>query len=62
MELCQRLDIDLSPGKFISTSCFEPVTTSRPGVYVCGALAGPKDIPLSVMEASAAACAAAGKL
>ncbi|BEQ15847.1 hypothetical protein FAK_29130 [Desulfoferula mesophila] len=62
IELCQRLDIDLSPGKFISTSCFAPVTTSRPGVYVCGALAGPKDIPLSVMEASAAACAAAGKL
>ena len=29
---------------------------------MCGALAGPKDIPLSVMEASAAACAAAGKL
>jgi len=62
IELCQKLDINLSPGKFISTSCFEPVTTSRPGVYVCGALAGPKDIPLSVMEASAAACAAAGKL
>ena len=62
IELCRRLDIDLSPGKFISTSCFEPVTTSRKGVYVCGALAGPKDIPLSVMEASAAACAAAGKL
>jgi len=62
MELCQRLDIDLSPSKFIATSDFDPVTTSRPGIYVCGALAGPKDIPLSVMEASAAACAAAGKL
>ena len=62
IELCQKLGIELSAGKFIATSSFAPVATSRRGVYVCGALAGPKDIPLSVMEASAAACAAAGKL
>ena len=30
--------------------------TSRKGVYVCGAFQEPKDIPYSVMEASAAAC------
>ncbi|RJX36447.1 MAG: CoB--CoM heterodisulfide reductase iron-sulfur subunit A family protein [Desulfarculus sp.] len=62
IELCQKLGIELNDSSFINTSCFAPVATSRPGVYVCGALAGPKDIPLSVMEASAAACAAAGKL
>jgi heterodisulfide reductase subunit A2 len=62
IELCQKLDIELNESNFVSTDSFAPVASSRPGVYVCGALAGPKDIPLSVMEASAAACAAAGKL
>lgn len=32
-----------------------PVATTRPGIYVCGSLQSPKDIPQSVMEASAAA-------
>jgi heterodisulfide reductase subunit A-like polyferredoxin len=35
------------------------VSTSKDGIYVCGAFQGPKDIPQSVTEASAAACAAA---
>ncbi|MFP3869741.1 MAG: CoB--CoM heterodisulfide reductase iron-sulfur subunit A family protein, partial [Syntrophobacteria bacterium] len=35
---------------------------SKEGIYVCGAFQGPKDIPLSVMEASAAAGAAASRL
>ncbi len=42
-------------------SPFAPVTTNQPGIFVCGAFQGPKDIPQSVMEASAAA-AAAGEL
>jgi len=41
---------------------FAPVSTSKPGVYVCGAFAGPKDIPQSVMEASAASAASAALL
>jgi heterodisulfide reductase subunit A-like polyferredoxin len=48
----------LSEGHFCSTSPFQPVSTSRDGIYVCGAFQGPKDIPQSIMEASAAACAA----
>ncbi|MCB2225451.1 MAG: FAD-dependent oxidoreductase [Desulfarculaceae bacterium] len=60
--MCQRLDIGLGSTGFVDSSSFAPVATSRPGIYVCGALAGPKDIPLSVMEASAAACAASGDL
>ena len=32
-----------------------PLTTSRPGVFVCGSFRGPKDIPDSVTEASAVA-------
>ncbi len=61
-ELAGRLDVELKDTSFVKTSSFAPVGTSRKGIYVCGALAGPKDIPLSVMEASAAACAAAGNL
>ena len=61
-ELCQRIGVDLGQSRFVSTSDFTPVASSRPGIYVCGAMAGPKDIPTSVMEASAAACAAAGNL
>jgi len=40
---------------FVSTNSFEPVKTSQPGVYTCGAIEAPKDIPSSVIEASASA-------
>ena len=56
-ELAQRLDVDLNDHRFVKTNSFAPVETSRPGIYVCGAFQGPKDIPQSVMEASAAASA-----
>jgi len=32
-----------------------PVTTMREGVFLCGAATGPKDIPETVAQASAAA-------
>lgn len=47
---------------FAKTSSFAPVALSRPGIYACGVFTGPKDIPSSVMEASAAAAAASSKL
>jgi heterodisulfide reductase subunit A len=58
VELAERLDVGLDQDNFVQTGVFEPVTTSRPGIFVCGAFQEPKDIPLSVMEASAAACEA----
>jgi heterodisulfide reductase subunit A2 len=58
VELAQRLNIELTPGKFCSTSSFAPVSTSRDGIFVCGAFQGPKDIPQSVIDSSAAAVAA----
>jgi heterodisulfide reductase subunit A-like polyferredoxin len=60
-ELAGMLGIELNENKFSQHTSFEPVSTSRPGVFVCGAFQGPKDIPQSVVEASAAA-AAAGSL
>lgn len=62
VEKARRLGIELNEHRFCSTSSFQPVATSRAGVYVCGAFQGPKDIPQAVMEASAAAASAASSL
>ncbi len=58
VELAKKLEIDLNHYNFVKTDPFAPVATSRPGVYTCGIFQGPKDIPSSVTEASAAASAA----
>ena len=55
-ELAGRLGVELNEYNFAKTSPFTPVQTSRKGVYACGIFQGPKDIPSSVTEASAAAC------
>jgi heterodisulfide reductase subunit A-like polyferredoxin len=55
LELAQRLDININKHKFVETDPFAPVASSRPGVFTCGIFQGPKDIPASVTEASAAA-------
>ena len=60
--LAGELGVDLSRYDFMDTSCFTPVTTSRPGIYACGVFTGPKDIPQSVREGSAAAAAATTNL
>jgi len=62
VELAQNLDIKLTQGRFCKTDSFYPVASSKDGIYVCGAFQGPKDIPESVMQASAAAGAAMGRL
>jgi heterodisulfide reductase subunit A-like polyferredoxin len=58
IDLANNLGIDLTQGNFCETKNFNPSATSRDGIFVCGAFQGPKDIPESVMEASAAACSA----
>jgi heterodisulfide reductase subunit A-like polyferredoxin len=58
IRLAERLKVDLDHHSFVSTLPFSPIATSRPGVYACGILQGPKDIPSSVTDASSAACAA----
>ena len=58
IDLSQRLGLALDKYNFAATEPFTPVSTSRAGVYACGIFQGPKDIPGSVTEASAAACAA----
>jgi len=58
MALAQRMGVELNTYNFVSTKTFEPVRTTRDGIYVCGVFQGPKDIPETVMQASASAAAA----
>jgi len=62
IDLAGRLNIDLNNYHFAQSEVFDPVKTSREGVYACGIFQGPKDIPASVTEAGAAACLAGGRL
>ena len=55
VSLAKKLNIDLNHYQFARASGFDPVQSSRPGIYVCGAFQEPKDIPSSVIDASAAA-------
>jgi len=58
LELANRLNLKLNDNQFCETSSFAPVASSRDGIFVCGSFQSPKDIPQSVVEASAAASAA----
>jgi len=54
----ERLEIALNEWGFAQTAELRPLDTSRPGVFVGGAFQEPKDIPDTVMQASAAAARA----
>jgi heterodisulfide reductase subunit A len=58
VEMAKSMGIELTEGRFCKTDSFNPVATSKPGVFVCGAFQGAKDIPQSVVDSSAAATAA----
>jgi heterodisulfide reductase subunit A len=62
INVARTLGVDLDENCFCSTGSFHPVETSRPGIYAAGVFQAPKDIPQTVMEASAAAGVAAGML
>jgi len=57
-ELASLLDIRLNDNDFAAIEESSPTLSSKPGIYVAGVFSGPKDIPESVMEASAAAAEA----
>ncbi|MCZ7356414.1 MAG: FAD-dependent oxidoreductase [Candidatus Methanoperedens sp.] len=60
--IAQSSGIALDDFGNIATSIENPVETSVAGVYVCGVAQGPKDIPDTVAQASAAASKAAALL
>jgi heterodisulfide reductase subunit A-like polyferredoxin len=57
--LGHRLGIELDSYGFCHTTLFDPLHTSRDGIYVAGPFREPKDIPETVIEASGAAANAA---
>ncbi|HLF87720.1 MAG TPA: FAD-dependent oxidoreductase [Anaerolineales bacterium] len=59
-DLGRQLGIELDEYGFCHTAQFNPVETSRSGIFAIGPFREPKDIPESVVEASGAAAAAAG--
>ncbi len=56
--LSEQFNIELDHHHFAKTSCFEPVESSRQGVYVIGAFRSPIAIPRAVVQATAAAASA----
>jgi heterodisulfide reductase subunit A len=53
--LSEILNIELNEHGFCETDKFEPLQTSRPGVFVCGAFSSPKEIAETIIDASGAA-------
>lgn len=61
-KLANILGIELNEYGFIKTINHNSVETSFPGIYVCGACQGPKDISHSVVQALAAAAEATRRI
>ncbi len=53
-EFARKFGVELGPQGFCKTNPVNPIETTRPGVFISGAFQGPRDIPESVMTASAA--------
>jgi heterodisulfide reductase subunit A-like polyferredoxin len=61
-ELARRIGVATDEQGFVRTGAEEPMNSSRPGVYACGALVEPKDIPETVTEATGVAARVASLL
>ncbi len=55
LELADKLGIEVNKNNFLKSDPFNPLEATRKGIFACGTFQGPKDIPSSVTEASAAA-------
>ncbi|MCG8638079.1 MAG: FAD-dependent oxidoreductase [Desulfobacterales bacterium] len=62
VDLAGRLGIELNDHNFALSAAFNPVQTSKEGVYVAGVYESPKDIPETMVQASAAASMAGADL
>ena len=57
-DLAKQVGLVTNPYGFLSAEFDEPVATSRPGIFVCGGIETPKDIPETIIQAGAAAAEA----
>ncbi|MDO7787576.1 CoB--CoM heterodisulfide reductase iron-sulfur subunit A family protein [Desulforamulus aquiferis] len=55
VELAKGLGVELNQYNFADVQKLTGVATNKEGIYVAGAFSGPRDIPETVMQASAAA-------
>ena len=55
LAIAQRFGVALNEFNFCGTPLFAPAESSRDGIFVAGPFSEPKDIPETVMQASAAA-------
>ncbi len=62
INMVKRLGVEVDKYGFAVTNSFAPHSTSKDGIYVCGAYQGPKDIPETVAQASGAAADAGAPL
>jgi len=62
VELAGKLGLELNKFNFCEPPSLTGVGTSKPGIFVAGAFSGPRDIPETVMQASAAAADSAAGL
>jgi heterodisulfide reductase subunit A len=62
VEMAKRIGVTTDEQGFVKTDKFEPVLTDRPGIYACGAMTEPKDIPETVTEATGVAAAVSSLL
>ncbi len=60
--LTRIMSVESNDYGFVGTEPLTPLAASRPGIYVCGGSAAPRDISETVVEGSAAACQAASPL
>ncbi|MCF8010025.1 MAG: FAD-dependent oxidoreductase [Clostridiales bacterium] len=62
VDIARKMDLNLNKYNFIEPKQLTGVNTNKDGIYVAGTLSGPKDIPETVMQASAAAADSASLL
>jgi len=62
IKLAQKLGVDLDANGYPVATGFDPLKTTRPGVFASGTFRSPKAIPSSVIDASGSAGAAAALL
>lgn len=58
LELASAAGVELTEYGFCASREYNRTATSRPGIFVAGAFQGPKDIPETVVQGSAAAASA----
>ncbi len=58
----RKAGIEITDDNYVGTTPFQPVSTSVPGIFVCGGVCGPYDIETSLTQADAAVAEVAGCL